>query len=67
MTVRDITIPNHRRLSNATLASMKKSELIEYIRLLEHNWSIAVDWNEQQAKNFAEMLHNMTQIGVDIE
>jgi hypothetical protein len=40
---------------------MKKSELIEYIRLLEHNWSVAVDFNEQQAINFADMLHNMTQ------
>ena len=67
MTVRDITVPNHRRLSNATLASMKKSELIEYIRLLEHNWSVAVDWNEQQARNFADMLHNITQIGGDTE
>lgn len=67
MTIRDFTIPNHRRLSNATLLSMKKSELIEYIRVLEHNWSIAVDWNEQQAKNFANMLHNMTQIGGDNE
>ena len=67
MTVRDITVPNHRRLSEATLASMKKSDLIEYIRLLEHNWSIAVDWNEQQARNFADMLHNMTQIVGDEE
>lgn len=67
MTVKDITIPNHRRLSNATLLSMNKSELIEYIRVLEHNWSVAVDWNEQQAKNFANMLHNMTQIGGDTE
>lgn len=67
MTIRDFTIPNHRRLSNATLLSMKKSELIEYIRVLEYNWSIAIDWNEQQAKNFADMLHNMTQIGGDTE
>ena len=67
MTVRDITVPNYRRLSDATLLSMKKSELIEYIRVLEHNWSVAVDFNEQQAKNFADMLHNITQIGGDIE
>lgn len=67
MTIRDITIPNYRRLSNATLASMKKSELIEYIRVLEHNWSIAIDWNEQQARNFADMLHNVTQLGGDVE
>lgn len=65
MTIRDITIPNHRRLSDKTLLGMNKSELIEYIRVLEYNWSIAVDWNEQQAKNFANMLHNMTQIGGD--
>ena len=62
-----MTVLNHRRLSDATLASMKKSDLIEYIRVLEHNWSVAVDWNEQQAKNFADMLHNMTQIGGDTE
>lgn len=65
MTVRNITIPNHRRLSDKTLLRMNKSELIEYVRVLEHNWSIAVDWNEQQARNFADMLHNMTQIGDD--
>lgn len=63
MTVRDITISNHRRLSDKTLSSMNKLELIEYVRVLEHNWSVAVDWNEQQAKNFTDMLHNMTQIG----
>ena len=65
MKVRDITIPNHRRLSDKTLLSMNKSELVEYVRVLEHNWSVAVDWNEQQAKNFADMLHNITQIGGD--
>lgn len=67
MTVRDITIPNHRRLSDKTLLSMNKSELIKYVRVLEHNWSVSIDWNEQQAKNFADMLHNITQIGVDSE
>lgn len=67
MTVRDITVPNHRRLSDKTLSGMKKSELIEYIRVLEHNWSVAVDWNEQQARNFADMLHNVTQIGGEDE
>ena len=67
MTVRDITVPNHRRLSDKMLSGMKKSELIEYIRELEHNWSIAVDFNEQQARNFADMLHNVTQLGGDTE
>ena len=67
MTVRDITVPNYRRLSDKTLSGMKKSELIEYIRVLEHNWSVAIDWNEQQAKNFADMLHNITQLGGDSE
>lgn len=65
MTIKDIAIPNHRRLSDKTLLGMNKSELIEYVRVLEHNWSIAVDWNEQQARNFADMLHNVTQIGGD--
>ena len=36
MTVREITIPGHRRLSDKTLSSMKKSELIDYIRILEY-------------------------------
>ena len=67
MKERDITVPRHRRMSNKTLLSMKKSDLIEYIRVLEHNWSVAVDWNEQQARNFADMLHNMTQLGGDTE
>lgn len=65
MTVRNITVPRHRRMSDKTLLSMKKSELIEYIRVLEHNWSVAVDFNEQQARNFEDMLHNVTQIGGD--
>lgn len=64
MSVRDITT-GHRRLSDATLLQMKKTELVEYVRVLEHNWSVAVDFNEQQARNFADMLHNMTQFGSD--
>ena len=59
--VRNISAIPHRSLNYSTLKAMKKSELIEYIRCLENNWSAAMDLNEQQARNFEEFLHNITQ------
>lgn len=38
--------------ADATLRAMKKERLIEYIRDLEYNYNVAVEFNEQQAKNF---------------
>lgn len=48
----------HKVLKDTTLQSLSKNELIEYIRVLEYNWSSAEETNSQQAKNFAtfEML-----------
>lgn len=37
--------------ANTTLKAMTKAELIEYIRTLEHNYNVAVDFNERQARN----------------
>ena len=33
-----------------TLYNMRKDDLIEYIRTLEHNYNVAVSFNENQAK-----------------
>lgn len=38
--------------ADSTLNNMKKADLIEYIRMLEHNYNVAVDFNIQQVKNF---------------
>lgn len=42
-------------LSDSTLNNMKKEDLIKYIRTLEHNYNVAVDFNIQQVKNFEMM------------
>lgn len=36
--------------ADSTLQNMRKSGLIEYIRCLEHNYNVAVSFNENQAK-----------------
>ena len=36
--------------ADSTLSNMKKDDLIEYIRCLEHNYNVAVSFNENQAK-----------------
>lgn len=41
-----------KTLSDATLKSMTKSELIEHLRCAEHNYAVAKETIEQQAKNF---------------
>lgn len=41
-----------KTLSDATLKSMTKSELIEQLRIAEHNYAVAKETIEQQAKNF---------------
>lgn len=48
--------PRECRYTDATLLSMKKSELVEYIRTLEHNYDVAIRTNEQQAKNIEAVL-----------
>ena len=42
--------------ADSTLHNMRKSGLIEYIRCLEHNYNVAVSFNENQAK-YIESLH----------
>lgn len=36
--------------ADSTLLNMKKADLVEYIRSLEHNYNVAVSFNENQAK-----------------
>lgn len=42
-------------LETSTLMKMTKEDLIQYIRTLEHNYDVSVDFNIQQVKNFEEM------------
>ena len=44
-----------KELSDSTLNNMKKDELIKYIRTLEHNYNVSVDFNIQQVRNFERM------------
>lgn len=44
-------VRNHiKPKANSTLNNMRKVDLIEYIRTLEHNYNVAVSFNENQAK-----------------
>ena len=36
--------------ADSTLRNMRKADLIEYIRSLEHNYNVAVSFNENQAR-----------------
>ena len=36
--------------ADSTLRNMRKDDLIEYIRCLEHNYNVAVSFNENQAR-----------------
>lgn len=36
--------------ADSTLLNMRKADLIEYIRCLEHNYNVAVSFNENQAR-----------------
>lgn len=40
--------------ADSTLNNMKKADLIQYIRTLEHNYNVAVDFNIQQVKKLSE-------------
>ena len=42
--------------SASTLQCMRKAELITYIRTLEHNYNVAVSFNQQQAENIESMI-----------
>ena len=45
----------HKPYADSTLNNMRKSDLIAYVRTLEHNYNVAVSFNEQQAKNFEKL------------
>ena len=40
----------------STMCNMRKQDLIDYIRELEHNYNVAIAFNEQQAQNFEMLL-----------
>ena len=42
--------------ATTTLKAMTKAELIKYIRMLEHDYNVAVDFNERQARNVEQMM-----------
>ena len=42
--------------ADSTLRNMKKSELIEYIRMLEYNFNVSESFLDQQARNFEAMM-----------
>lgn len=44
--------------ADSTLLNMKKADLIDYVRTLEHNYNVAVSFNEQQARNIEAMIRN---------
>jgi hypothetical protein len=44
--------------ADSTLLNMKKADLIDYVRTLEHNYNVAVSFNEQQARNIEAMIKN---------
>lgn len=40
----------------STMCNMRKQDLIDYIRELEHNYNVAIAYNEQQAQNVETLL-----------
>ena len=48
--------------ATSTMMSWSKAELIEHIRILEHNYMAMLSLNQQQASNFGDILDGM--IGV---
>ena len=45
--------------ADKTLNNMRKKDLITYIRTLEHNYNVAVSFNDQQARNFQKLLTDL--------
>lgn len=56
-----------KTLSEWTLRSMTKAELIEQLRCAEHNYAVAKETIEQQAKNFKNYEPVMYGEWIDIE
>ena len=57
--VSTVGLPTRKKYSDSTLKTWNKEELIEYIRILEGNCDAAFWFNEQQARNFEQMLAYM--------
>lgn len=51
--------PPESKYTDSTLKGMSKDELIRYIRILEHNYAVAVKFNEQQAQNIENFLKGL--------
>ena len=51
-----VGLPTQKKYSDNTLKTWNKDELIRYIRILEGNYDAAIWFNEQQARNFEQML-----------
>lgn len=51
------------KYSDSTLRNMSKDDLIQYIRLLEHNYAVAIEFNEQQAHNIENFLKGLKENG----
>lgn len=49
--------------ADSTLKGMSKDDLIKYIRILEHNYAVAIEFNEQQARNIEKFLKGLKQNG----
>ena len=72
----DVTLVNsyHKPFADSTLNNMKKSELIEYVRMLEYNYNVAVSFNRQQAENVKQLLdqkwipvsERLPDVGIDV-
>ena len=54
--LRERYIQANKVYSDTTLKSWKKEELIEHIRILEHNWASAENQIDNQVKNFEKLL-----------
>ena len=54
-----VGLPTQKKYSDNTLKAWNKDELIRYIRILERNYDVAIWFNEQQARNFEQMLSYM--------
>ena len=51
--------PRRKTYSDSTLMNMRKADLLEYIRTLEHNYDVAIQFNEQQASNCEKLLKDV--------
>lgn len=52
--------------ADSTLQNMRKTDLIKYIRCLEHNYNVAVSFNENQAR-YIESLGATVQKWIPVE